>query len=54
MRISIVISAMAVFDSAAEARLKSFSIVAIMNFYIALMAEISIASWISRRTHGRH
>ena len=53
MKISILLSIMTLFDSAADARLQSFPIVAIFVFYIASMTEISVVSWIWRK-HGRH
>ena len=53
MKIALIISSLTVFDSAADARLQVFPIVAILIFYLGSMAEISIVSWATRRKHGR-
>lgn len=54
MKISILLSVMTLFDSAADARLQSFPIVVILIIYAGSMLEISLVSWITRRKHGRH
>ena len=54
MKISILVSALTLFDSAVDARFRSFPIVAILIIYAGSMLEISLVSWIARRKHGRH
>ena len=53
MKTALAISTLTVFDSAADARLQVFPIVAILILYLGSMAEISIVSWAVRRNHGR-
>ncbi len=52
-KLALITSSLTVFDSAADARFQIFPIAAILIFYLASMAEISMASWIARRNHGR-
>nr|WP_276978170.1 hypothetical protein [Ferrimicrobium acidiphilum] len=54
MKISLIVSLVTVFDSAADARLRIFPIAAILVFYLASVGEISLISWGIRRKYGRH